>query len=229
MRELAQQPDNPNMIALRHDIDHDLDLALEMAHYEHERGIRATYFLLHTNEYWDDARFLLKCRQLQEYSHEIGLHLNVLTQWMQGECDDVDNHIRDLLTHLRSSGLEIVGTSAHGDSACYSHSFINYWIWKELRSNDPASTEGKMYAEGIKVDDANWQVQYPADHQIIRDDKSKLMLWQSSLSAHGLTYDAVHVPHTNYWSDTGGKWTRTGDLLKENLKTGDHQILVHPH
>ena len=28
MRELAQQPDNPNMIALRHDID----LALEMAH-----------------------------------------------------------------------------------------------------------------------------------------------------------------------------------------------------
>lgn len=35
MRELAQQPDNPNMIALRHDIDHDLDLTLEMAHYEH--------------------------------------------------------------------------------------------------------------------------------------------------------------------------------------------------
>ena len=44
-----------------------------------------------------------------------------------------------------------------------------------------------------------------------------------------MTYDAVHVPHTNYWSDTGGKWTRTGDALEENLKTGRDQILVHPH
>ena len=90
---------------------------------------------------------------------------------MQGEIDDVDNHIRKIPTHLESAGIEIVGTSAHGDTACYSHSFINYWIWKELRSNDPAGTDGKMSAEGIKVGDANWQVQYPADHQIIRDDK----------------------------------------------------------
>ena len=216
MRELAQQPDNPNMIALRHDIDHDIDLALEMAHYEHERGIVATYFLLNINEYWNDSRFLLKCKQFQDYGHEIGLHLNVLTQWMQGECDDVDNHIRKILSHLRSSGLEIVGTSAHGDTSCYSHSFINYWIWKELRGNDPQSTELHMSAEGIKSDDDNWQVQYPADHHIIRNDHIKLELWQSSLKEHGLTYDAVHVPHTNYWSDTGGKWTRKGDTMGQS-------------
>jgi len=37
-----------NWIALRHDLDHDLDLALELAHHEHAMGIRATYFLLHT-------------------------------------------------------------------------------------------------------------------------------------------------------------------------------------
>lgn len=229
MCQLAQQPDNPNMIALRHDIDHDIDLALEMAHYEHERGIVATYFLLHTNEYWDDSRFLLKCKQLQDYGHEIGLHLNVLTQWMQGQCDDVDEHIGKLLIHLRSTGLEIVGTSAHGDSACYSHNFINYWIWKELRGNDPAGTEKNLSAEGIEVDDASWQVPYPENHSIIRNDQRRFKLWQSSLNAHGLTYDAVHVPHTNYWSDTGGKWKRTGDPLEKNLKTGRHQILVHPH
>ena len=35
-------------IALRHDVDHDLELALEMAHHEWRLGFKATYYLLHT-------------------------------------------------------------------------------------------------------------------------------------------------------------------------------------
>ncbi|MEE9131736.1 MAG: hypothetical protein V3T84_17105, partial [Phycisphaerales bacterium] len=70
MRELSAHPEWSDAIALRHDIDHDLDLALEMAHHEHERGIRATYFLLHTCDYWNDPRFAVKCAQLEAYGHE---------------------------------------------------------------------------------------------------------------------------------------------------------------
>ena len=85
MRALAAHPEWTDVIALRHDIDHDLDLALEMAHHEHERGIQATYFLLHTTDYWNDPRFAQRCAQLQAYGHEIGLHLNLLTEWFQEE------------------------------------------------------------------------------------------------------------------------------------------------
>ena len=64
LRELHDAPDRPHAVALRHDVDHDLDLALEMAHHEHARGIRATYFLLHSAGYWQDPQLADKCGQL---------------------------------------------------------------------------------------------------------------------------------------------------------------------
>ena len=229
MRELAEHPKWPNAIALRHDIDHDLDLALEMAHHEHERGIRATYFLLHTCDYWNDPRFTQKCAQLQAYGHEIGLHLNLLTEWFDRQCESLDTRLAELLTHLRSGGADVVGTSAHGDRACYEHGFINYWIWKELRGDQPQTTERGLSAEGVSVDDEKWQVSYPQSHRLRRDDGAELDLWTTSLADHGLKYDAVHIKDAQYWTDTGGGWRRSADPLQSDLSKGRHQILIHPH
>ena len=229
MRELAAHPEWSDVIGLRHDIDHDLDLALEMAHYEHQRGIRATYFLLHTCEYWNDPRLSLKCAQLTAYGHEIGLHLNLLTEWFHGRCDAIDSRLRQVLAHLRSGGIDIVGTSAHGDRACYEHGFINYWIWEELRGDQLEITERGLSAEGIPVGDPKWQLQYPKTHRLQRDDGAEFALWSVSLADHGLSYDAVHIPNARYWTDTGGDWNRSADPLKSDLSKGRHQILVHPH
>ena len=229
MRELFEHPQRPNAIALRHDIDHDLDLALEMAHHEHERGIRATYFLLHTTDYWNDPRFAVKCAQLEAYGHEVGLHLNLLTEWVQGRCATLDRRLTELLEHLRAGGVEVVGTSGHGDRACYEHGFNNYWIWKELRGDQPETTERGLSAEGIPVADPRWQVPYPKDNRLRRDDGAELDLWSISLADHGLAYDAVHVHNAQYWTDTGGGWRRSADPLKADLSTGRHQILMHPH
>ena len=229
MRELAAHPEWTDVIALRHDIDHDLDLALEMAHHEHESGIRATYFLLHTCDYWNDPRFTQKCAQLQAYGHEIGLHLNLLTEWFQGQRETLESRLSQLLAHLRAGSLEVVGTSAHGDQACYKRGFINYWIWKELRGDQPEQTERGLSAEGIPIAESQWQVPYPNNHRLRRDDGTELELWSESLADHGLTYDAVHVPNAQYWTDTGGSWNRSADPLKADLSKGRHQILVHPH
>ena len=229
MRELAAHPEWSDVVALRHDIDHDLDLALEMAHYEHQRGIRATYFLLHTCDYWNDPRLGLKCAQLAAYGHEIGLHLNLLTEWFHGRCEAIDSRLSQLLAHLRSGGLDVVGTSSHGDRACYEHGFINYWIWKELRGDQPEKIERGLSAEGISVSDPKWQVQYPKAHRLQRDDGAELGLWDVSLADHGLSYDAVHIPNARYWTDTGGDWSRSADPLKTDLSKGRHQILIHPH
>ena len=39
VRELADAPGQPDMVALRHDVDHDLDVALEMAYWERWSGL----------------------------------------------------------------------------------------------------------------------------------------------------------------------------------------------
>jgi len=228
VRELAEDPHRRDAVALRHDIDHNLDLALELAHHEHRRGMRATYYLLHTHPYWGDRDFAAKCRQLVDYGHEVGLHVNVLTEWATGQCNDVDARLDEALIPLRDAGVEIVGVSAHGDRACYEHGFINYWLWKELRGDDPAQRERGRSAEGVPVDDPQWQVRYPGDHRLKRADGATLDLWQSSLDELGLKYDAMHVPFDHYWTDSGGNWDRSGDPLKADLSRGRHQVLLHP-
>jgi hypothetical protein len=229
MRELHEDRVRPDASGLRHDIDHDLDLALEVAHHEHRLGIRSTYFLLHTNPYWEHEDLVLRCRQLEAYGHEVGLHLNVIKQWIEGEVDDVDARLRELLATLRDGGIDVVGTSAHGDRACYEHGFINYWIWRELRGDDPETSEHGLSAEGIPVAEEQWRVPYPAAGELRRADDACVPLWSSSLADHGLAYDAVHVPVDHYWTDTGGGWKRSDDPLTADLSRGRHQVLVHPH
>jgi len=217
-----------DLVALRHDVDHDLDLALDMAQLEHERGCRATYFLLHTHRYWSDPFLADKCLQLIAYGHEVGLHLNALTEWFDGTIDDVGAYVRDLLRALREAGVRIVGTSAHGDRACYEHQFINYWIWRELRTADPAFNENGRSAEGVHVENTGHRLPYPESHTLTREDGATFDLWSVSMTECGLTYDAIHVPHDHYWTDTGGSWSRSDDPRRHDLSTGRHQVLVHP-
>ncbi len=228
LRDLHEEPRRPDVVALRHDVDHDLDLALEMAHHERARGARATYFLLHTNPYWGDERFAIKCRQLAAYGHEVGLHLNVLTEWFQGTCHDPDRRLAELLAALRSCSVEVAGTSAHGDRACYEGGFINYWVFAELRGHRPEIDEDGRSAEGIAVDDERFRIRYPPEHRITRPGGPTVALWQSSLERHGLRYEAAHVACDRYWTDSGGSWQRSGDPLQADLSRGRHQVLVHP-
>ena len=131
--ELYHQPESDNLVALRHDIDYDLDLALEMAFWERENHCRATYYLLNTAKYWKDPLFLEKCLQLMDFGHEVGLHVNVLTEWMAGLVTDIRDHVLQLLAPLREAGIRISGISTHGDNSCYENHFINYWCFSELK------------------------------------------------------------------------------------------------
>lgn len=63
-------------LLLRHDVDLSLRLALEMAEFEHERGVTATYYILPHNDFYspfsaDGRRALLRMAQM---GHEVGLH-----------------------------------------------------------------------------------------------------------------------------------------------------------
>lgn len=216
-----------DFIALRHDVDHDIDMALEMAYWESERGIRSTYFMLHSADYFAADGFLDKAMQIQAFGHEVGLHLNFLAQWYRGEIEDPVSELDRVLGDLRQAGLNVSGVSAHGDKTCYEAGFINYWMFSDLRPRDAASESG-LSAEGVPGNDPRFSIDYPSTGKLTREDGKVLEFWQSSFSAHGLDYHATHLNNDRYFSDSGGNWTRSPDPLLEDLSTGRHQVLMHP-
>lgn len=228
LNEMVQAYDDRHMVALRHDVDHDLDIALEMSYWEFRKEVRATYFLLPDAKYWNDPSLVDKCLQIQDFGHEIGLHLNTISEWIRGHIDSPVQRLAELLSFLRSSGVKISGTSAHGDKLCYEKQYINYWLFQELRSEDPAHTESGLSAEGVRVDDRRYVIAYPDDHCLTRADGKILPLWSVSMAALCLSYHAYHVPHDRYFTDSGGGWKRSPDPLNEDFGTGRHQVLIHP-
>jgi hypothetical protein len=215
-------------VALRHDVDYSLDLAIECAAIEREMNCRSTFYVLPTAEYWQEPNLVEKCLELQGLGHEVGLHINVVTEWMEGRTDDVAGRLGESLRMLRSAGVTITGCAAHGDQACYRKQFSNYWVFQELRPDDPAETETGLSAEGIAPCDPTRSVTYPASGVLTRDDGRRLALWSVSLAELGLDYHAMHVPFDRYYTDSGGRWKRSPDPLKEDLAGLRVQVLMHP-
>lgn len=65
-------------VILRHDVDNDLEKAAQLAEFEQSLGIRSTYFLLLTSDFYNvfskESEQLLK--QIQGGHHDIGLHFD---------------------------------------------------------------------------------------------------------------------------------------------------------
>jgi hypothetical protein len=226
--ELHDRFADKNLIALRHDVDHDLDIALEMSWYEHRIGFKATYYILPDAKYWEDQRLVEKCLQIQDFGHEVGLHINILTDWITGVTDNPYTRLMELLTPLREAGLKISGISSHGDKLCYIHNYINYWLFQELRPENPKLSETGRCAEGIAVDDNSNHIKYPETHELQKQKGSKISLWTVSMNRLGINYHATHVPYDRYFTDSGGEWKRSPDPLSLDLSRGRHQVLIHP-
>jgi hypothetical protein len=132
-------------IALRHDVDHNLDHALLFAEWEHERGYRATYFVLHTAWYYAEPDLEEKLHRLVELGHEVGLHHDAMAEaWRRGFQGAVDGSVlpignstaaaeivREELARLRGFGLTIDGVSAHGSELWKSNGVTNAFLWAD--------------------------------------------------------------------------------------------------
>lgn len=215
------------LVALRHDVDHNLDHALEMAFWEARAGCRATYFLLNTTDYWSDPDFSLKVRQLADFGHEIGLHVNSLAAWYRGLVDDPTADLHAALAQLRACDVPVVGISAHGDKACYEGGFTNFWWFADLAR--AREREDGISAEGIRVDDPAYRIALPEGTTLRRGDGAEVRLWSASLATFGIDYVASHIPYDRYFTDSGGGWTRSPDpRTVAKLDRERVQILVHP-
>lgn len=64
---------------IRHDVDIDLQEAVKMAELEHDIGIKSTYFVLITSEYYNlfSGKNMNSAKRILNLCHEIGLHFDI--------------------------------------------------------------------------------------------------------------------------------------------------------
>jgi hypothetical protein len=196
LRELAAAA--TPALGLRHDVDNRLDSALELARLEHARGLRATYFVLHTAPYYDDPRLLAALRELQDdLGHEVGWHNDLATLELVQHVDAA-SYLREQLDRLRGAGLDIVGSAAHGSPYCHRLGYHNNYVftgWDEPQPGFPRTDVG------VKLDPA----------------------------AFGLRYEAYHLPHDRYSSDSTFEGSRRSHPDNADLAGAERAIvLVHP-
>lgn len=76
---LYHEADNyEKSVILRHDVDFTLKKALEMAEVEHEMGVKSTYFILVTTDFYNifSKRSYESIMRILSLGHEIGLHFD---------------------------------------------------------------------------------------------------------------------------------------------------------
>jgi len=165
------------VMAIRHDVDHDLQLALKFARMESSWGIRSTYFLLHTAKYWPDTKALLaSAKEMVALGHEVGLHLDGISEFVSGRKDPV-TVLRAALVTLRQA-VPVRAAAAHGSPYCYTHGFRNYEVFREfdITQNDSG---GRMSGRFPRV----------------------------SMADLGIECEAyLSTDHNHYLSDSGGSW-----------------------
>ena len=208
------------VIGLRHDVDVDLNVAYEFSKIESNLGFRSTYFILHTAPYYladqnnmavHSEKIIPILKKMQNEKHfEIGWHNDLVTLQVIYNIDPVV-FLHNELSWLRSNGLKIYGTAAHGSSYCKIYHYMNFYFFQEC-------------SYPILVGREN-NVTVPKDGKLITIKKGQL-------SDFKLEYEAYFLNNNKAYSDAvindGVRWN-IGMLDLSLLKPGDRIIiLLHP-
>lgn len=70
--------EKPRCVILRHDIDYDIQKAVELARFENKRKVKAAYFVLLTSDFYNvfSKESSEGLKQILNYGHTIGLHFD---------------------------------------------------------------------------------------------------------------------------------------------------------
>jgi hypothetical protein len=204
--------DSKVVIGLRHDIDFNPFKALEMSRIENNHGIRSTFYILATADYYGvidnvgvkrNKGMEQLYKELYNNGDEIGIHNDLLTVMIAFKLDPFSFNWNEL-DYYRSLSIPISGTSAHGSQIAKA-TVPNYMIFSDFADRDSVEYYAKKYPLG-----------------------------QHTLKEYGFEYDATHINFNLYFSDSRGVWNDPkgfDGILKKivDSKPGDRiQILAHP-
>ena len=208
------------VIGLRHDVDVDLNIAYEFSKYESGLGFRSTYFILHSAPYYladqnnmavHSEKIIPILKKMQDEMHfEIGWHNDLVTLQVIYNIDPVV-FLHNELNWLRSNGLQITGTAAHGSSFCKTYHYMNFYFFKECSYPILPGRENNI---------------------TVPKDGKMITLKKGHLNDFNLEYEAYFLNNNKAYSDAvikdGVRWN-IGMLDLSTLKPGDRIIiLLHP-
>jgi hypothetical protein len=211
---------NKIVIGLRHDVDVDLDIAYKFSEVEANLGFRSSYFILHTAPYYlanpdnkavHTANILPVLRTMQNDRHfEIGWHNDLVTLQLIYKINPVE-FLHNELGWLRSNGINIIGTAAHGSEYCKVYHYMNFYFFEECTFPVVPNRENNIAV--------------PLNGKNITIEKAKL-------SDFNLEYEAYFLNNNKAFSDatiTNGIRWNIGMLDISQLAKGDRVIiLIHP-
>lgn len=206
-------------IALRHDMDHDVENSVRFAEWEARNGFRATYEVLHTDWYYrrgtrgGPSRMVLRALdRITGLGHEIALHNNAIVAALLQDRDPFEV-LEEELAYLRRHGFEIVGSVAHGDRLCRELGFNNSELFAECP--DPEGRDPRR--EIVRVDPVTGR-------------RTAVRLAPVPMARFGLTHEAMVFGNVHYLSDTGGRWHRPfAEVAAAYARDGGFlQVLAHP-
>lgn len=214
MREIAAGNRRHDVIGVRHDVDDNKDsfwTALNMARWEHARGYRTTYFLLHSASYWGTQMWRDGVAEILELGHEVGIHVNALAEAIRGKGDPQDI-LGDAIADLRQLGADVTGSAGHGDELCHRFNFVNDEIFVECPR--PGYGETDRWIGPTRAHPKYTPV------KLERVPRAEL----------GLEYDSVWLPRRFYASDSGGRWNKIWDEVEREAwgDEGQLHMLIHP-
>lgn len=215
--------DDRVLVGLRHDIDADLDSAIEMAALEHRRGLRATYFVLHSASYYGVIRrgrvrrrsgVLRALLAIQNrYGHEVGWHNDLVTLQVVYGINALA-YAAEELGWLRAQGVRITGTAAHGSRFAARYGYDNRYLFSDL-----------CVEHRVPFADA-------PNHHEVTTGRGRQLIPKTTLAALGFSYEAYHLRHRLNPTDSdiaGGRRWHPNQLDLAALVPGDRMILLtHP-
>ena len=213
MRDIALGDTGPRVIGLRHDVDDNpgsFETALALARWEFERGYSSTYYLLHGSHYWN-ADSLVAALEFQELGHEVGIHCNALALALRNRRDPgwiLDEALGD----MRSVGLKVEGTIAHGDAWCY----------KNRKGTGPLDfVNDEMFTECRR------EIMGGAD-RYVTEGKTTVQIQPRPLADYYLRYASNWLPRHDYLSDSGHRWSQPSNDVIARFGEGQLHMLMHP-
>jgi hypothetical protein len=147
MADVAHGDQEPNTIAIRHDVDHSIVHAHRFASWEADHGINATYYVLPTAPYYAQEPTFELMREMQEMGHEIGVHNDAMTMAVRRAASgapegfDLKGYaiqvLADWAAVFRENGIRVDGCADHGGGSTPS----NVDLWRGEGARVPADAD----------------------------------------------------------------------------------------
>ena len=204
------------VISLRYDIDENINAAVKLAYREHKYGIKSTYFVLHTADYYGNKigpyfkrndNIISYLKKIQDsFGHEIGFHNDLVTLQLMYEIPPKE-YLKNELAFLSENNIHISGTAYHGSKYCYIYKYYNAYFWKEYPNN-------------------GWNYEY------ITKGYKTIKIEKDSLANYNFEYEAGLFDTDYFWADCNfvdGKRWNMGMVNLDTIKPGKKVIiLLHP-